>query len=143
MSSTRRCKASRAKFKRSSTVRKRFWSLIHTTNFELSRWRSSGNNHAANGEQCRRCETFVITPVFTDFQVSNTITVSQLREGLRKWQSPSDPSTNHNFASDRQHEGTAEWFCRGRKFEEWKVAGSLLWIHGKRMLFFFLLTSMI
>ena len=105
------------------------------TNFELSRWRSSGSNLAAN-------RAFVMASVFTDGQVSNTITETQLREGLTKWQSPSDPSTNHNFACDRQHEGTAEWFCRGTKFEAWKVAGSLLWIHGKRMLFFFLTTSM-
>lgn len=56
---------------------------------------------------------------------------NQLRESLRKWHSLPDPSTNHNFACDRQHEGTAEWFFRGGIFKEWKVSGSLLWIHGK------------
>ncbi|KAH9167666.1 hypothetical protein EDB89DRAFT_1909840 [Lactarius sanguifluus] len=56
---------------------------------------------------------------------------NQLRESLRKWQSPPDPSTNHNIAGDRQHEGTAEWFFEGNQFENWKVNGSLLWIHGK------------
>ncbi|KAH9165744.1 hypothetical protein EDB89DRAFT_2007865 [Lactarius sanguifluus] len=55
----------------------------------------------------------------------------QLRESLRRWQSPPDPSTSHNFASDRQHEGTAEWFIKDGKLGEWKVNGSLLWIHGK------------
>ncbi|KAH9169628.1 hypothetical protein EDB89DRAFT_1908398 [Lactarius sanguifluus] len=55
----------------------------------------------------------------------------QLRESLRKWQSPSDPSMNHVIASYCQHEGTAEWFCKGNIFEEWKATGSLLWIHGK------------
>ena len=55
-----------------------------------------------------------------------------MRANLRQWQSPSDPSLNHNFASGRQYEGTAEWFCGGSKFDEWKVSGSLLWIHGKR-----------
>ncbi|KAH9069514.1 ankyrin repeat-containing domain protein, partial [Lactarius deliciosus] len=50
---------------------------------------------------------------------------------LRKWQSPPDPSTNHNIAGDRQHEGTAEWFFDSDQFENWKVTGSLLWIHGK------------
>ncbi|KAH9173157.1 hypothetical protein EDB89DRAFT_1905449 [Lactarius sanguifluus] len=55
----------------------------------------------------------------------------QLRESLRRWQSPSDPSTNHNIACDLQHEGTAEWFCDGNIFEEWRVAGPLLWIYGK------------
>jgi hypothetical protein len=57
---------------------------------------------------------------------------NHLRESLRKWQSPPDPSTNHNIAGDRHHEGTAEWFFESNKFEKWKVAGSLLWIHGKR-----------
>ncbi|KAH9051145.1 hypothetical protein EDB83DRAFT_2316917 [Lactarius deliciosus] len=55
----------------------------------------------------------------------------QLRESLRRWQSPSDPSTNQNIACNLQHEGTAEWFSDGNIFEEWMVAGSLLWIHGK------------
>ncbi|KAH9019918.1 ankyrin repeat-containing domain protein [Lactarius deliciosus] len=55
----------------------------------------------------------------------------QLRESLRKWQSPPDPSTNHNIAGDRQHEGTAEWFFESSQFEKWKLTGSLLWIHGK------------
>ena len=51
-----------------------------------------------------------------------------------KWQSPADPSINQNLASDCQHEGTAQWFCKGIVFEEWKVKGSLLCIYGKRML---------
>ncbi|KAH9046347.1 hypothetical protein EDB83DRAFT_2317680 [Lactarius deliciosus] len=55
----------------------------------------------------------------------------QLRESLRDWQSPPDPSTNHVIASDCQHERTTEWFCKGNIFEEWKATGSLLWIHGK------------
>jgi hypothetical protein len=63
------------------------------------------------------------------------ITGIQMRERVRNWQSPSDPSTNHNIACDLQHKGSAEWFCDGSTFEEWMVTGSLLWIHGKRMLF--------
>ncbi|KAI9434808.1 hypothetical protein H4582DRAFT_2174328, partial [Lactarius indigo] len=55
----------------------------------------------------------------------------KMLERLREWQSPSDPSTNHIIASDRQLVGTAEWFCKGNTFEEWKATGSLLWIHGK------------
>ncbi|KAH9171606.1 hypothetical protein EDB89DRAFT_1817517, partial [Lactarius sanguifluus] len=43
---------------------------------------------------------------------------NQLRETLRRWQSAPDPSTNHNFACDRQHEGTAEWFIKDDKFGE-------------------------
>ncbi|KAH9167691.1 hypothetical protein EDB89DRAFT_2232237 [Lactarius sanguifluus] len=56
---------------------------------------------------------------------------NQLRESLRKWQSPPDPSTNHNIAGDRQHEGTAGWFFESNQFKSWKLTGSLLWIHGK------------
>jgi hypothetical protein len=53
-----------------------------------------------------------------------------------KWLSPPDPSTNHNIAYDSHHEGTATWFLQGSIFEEWKSTPSLLWIHGKRALFF-------
>ncbi|KAI0000832.1 NACHT domain-containing protein [Russula compacta] len=56
---------------------------------------------------------------------------NQLRESLRKWLSPPDPSTNHNIAYGAHHKGTATWFFRGDIFEEWKSTGSLLWIHGK------------
>ncbi|KAI9443859.1 hypothetical protein H4582DRAFT_1846232, partial [Lactarius indigo] len=66
-----------------------------------------------------------------DLKPSNILTGTQLLKSLREWQSPSDPSTNHVIASDRQHEGTAEWFCKSKMFEEWKATGSLLWIHGK------------
>ncbi|KAH8981126.1 hypothetical protein EDB86DRAFT_3107310 [Lactarius hatsudake] len=65
----------------------------------------------------------------------------QLLKSFREWQSPSDPSTNHVIASDRQHEGTAEWFCKGNIFEEWKTTGSLLWIHGKRSPFLLFMAS--
>ena len=68
---------------------------------------------------------------------------NQLRKSLGKWQSPPDPSTSHNFASDRQHEGTAEWFFNDDKFGEWKAAGSLLWIHGKRELLLFVMAPVI
>ena len=60
------------------------------------------------------------------------ITGAHLRTKLIEWQSPSDPSLSHIYASDRQYEGTAEWFCTGTNFDKWKVSGSLLWIHGKR-----------
>ena len=70
--------------------------------------------------------------VVSDSGVSNIITGAILRERLRKWQSPPDPSTSHNIACECQYKGSAKWFCQGRVFEEWKVSGSLLWIHGKR-----------
>ena len=74
--------------------------------------------------------------VFAESRASNAIAGNQLLETLRRWQSPPDPSTNHNIASDRQHDGTAEWFINDDKFKEWLETGSLLWIHGKRALLF-------
>ena len=58
---------------------------------------------------------------------------SQLRACVWEWLSPPDPSTNHNIACGAHHKGTAAWFFQGSVFTEWKSAGSLLWIHGKRM----------
>jgi hypothetical protein len=64
------------------------------------------------------------------------LTGNQLRQDLRKWLSPPDPSTNHNIACNTHHKGTATWFFEGRAYNEWKSTGSesLLWIHGKRAL---------
>ncbi|KAF8497815.1 hypothetical protein F5888DRAFT_1889438 [Russula emetica] len=58
---------------------------------------------------------------------------NQLRQDLRRWLSPPDPSTNHNIACNAHHKGTATWFFEGRTYNEWKSTGSesLLWIHGK------------
>ncbi|KAN0130211.1 hypothetical protein V8E53_011968 [Lactarius tabidus] len=56
---------------------------------------------------------------------------NQLRESLRGWVSPPDPSTNHNIACGIHHGGTAEWFFQGSIFAEWKSNGTLLWIYGK------------
>jgi hypothetical protein len=62
------------------------------------------------------------------------LTGNQLRQDIRGWLSPPDPSTNHNIACNAHHEGTATWFFKGRTYKEWKSTGSdsLLWIHGKR-----------
>ncbi|KAH9974446.1 hypothetical protein BGW80DRAFT_181747 [Lactifluus volemus] len=68
-------------------------------------------------------------------QVEKTIKVQmqhQSRDQLRKWLTPPDPSKNHNHACSMQHEGTATWFIEGTRFKEWKMNGSLLWIHGHR-----------
>jgi hypothetical protein len=58
---------------------------------------------------------------------------NQLREGIHRWLSPPDPSTNHNIACNTHHKKTAAWFFQGSIFQEWKSTGSLLWIHGKRL----------
>ncbi|KAH8992249.1 hypothetical protein EDB86DRAFT_3244403, partial [Lactarius hatsudake] len=63
--------------------------------------------------------------------VLDDIQWNQLRDSLRRWVTPSDPSTNHNIACDIHHGGTAAWFFQGSIFAKWKSAGSLLWIYGK------------
>ncbi|KAF8494847.1 hypothetical protein F5888DRAFT_606179 [Russula emetica] len=56
---------------------------------------------------------------------------NQLRDSVHKWLSPPDPSTNHNIACGTRHKKMASWFFQGSIFQEWKSAGSLLWVHGK------------
>ncbi|KAI9432763.1 hypothetical protein H4582DRAFT_2061576 [Lactarius indigo] len=57
---------------------------------------------------------------------------NELRQNLRKWIAPPDPSVNYNTASDAHHQGTAEWCTKGNTLANWKTSGPLLWIHGKR-----------
>ncbi|KAI9442926.1 hypothetical protein H4582DRAFT_1846799, partial [Lactarius indigo] len=56
---------------------------------------------------------------------------NQLRESLRRWVTPPDPSTNHNIACDIHYGETTAWFFQGSFFAEWKSTGSLLWVYGK------------
>ena len=63
---------------------------------------------------------------------SITHTGNHLRQNLRRWLSPPDPSTNHNIARRAHHEGTATWLFQGSIYNEWKSTPSLLWVHGKR-----------
>ncbi|KAF8264002.1 hypothetical protein EI94DRAFT_1665088 [Lactarius quietus] len=56
---------------------------------------------------------------------------NQLKQLLRAWLSPADPSTSHNIAQKAQHKGTTAWLFQGRIVIEWKSTGALLWIHGK------------
>ena len=57
-----------------------------------------------------------------------------MRDKLRSWLSPPDPSVNHNTACKTQHGGTATWFIQGSTFQDWKKNGSLLWVRGNRTL---------
>ncbi|KAI0276991.1 hypothetical protein BGY98DRAFT_659186 [Russula aff. rugulosa BPL654] len=59
------------------------------------------------------------------------ISENQLRESIHKWLSSPDSSTNHNIACGTHHKKTATWFFQGNIYKEWKLKGSLLWIHGK------------
>ena len=42
---------------------------------------------------------------------------------------------NHNTACEARHNGTAKWFFESPLYNEWKATGSLLWMHGNRMVF--------
>jgi hypothetical protein len=55
-----------------------------------------------------------------------------MQRDIRSWLSPPDPSKNYNIACEAHHSGTAEWFIHGDTFEEWKMTGTVLWVHGKR-----------
>ena len=65
-------------------------------------------------------------------KATRNIDDNQLRENLRKWLSPPDPSKNHNIACALRHEGSAKWFLEGGIYHDWKSTSSLLWIYGRR-----------
>ncbi|KAH9061884.1 hypothetical protein EDB87DRAFT_1609965 [Lactarius vividus] len=55
----------------------------------------------------------------------------RVRQDLRKWISPPDPSINYSTACDTHYGNTATWCTQGNTFADWKASGSLLWVHGK------------
>jgi hypothetical protein len=64
-------------------------------------------------------------------------TGDDLQKDIFGWLSPPDPWKNQYAACESCHRGTAEWFTQGNTFSEWRtseVSGSLLWVHGKRLL---------
>ena len=71
--------------------------------------------------------------ISADCEASPVLAGNQLQESIYKWLSPPDPSTNHIIACGTYHKQTATWFFQGSIFQEWKSAGSLLWIHGMRL----------
>jgi hypothetical protein len=85
-------------------------------------------HQAVNGIDEIKCPPLV----FACCSRLHLLTGDQLKQLLRTWLSPADPSTNHNIARKAQHTGTAVWFFQGKIVIEWKSTGSLLWIHGKR-----------
>jgi hypothetical protein len=81
------------------------------------------------GDQKR---SFACNPYIVGYEGLIVLTGNQLRQDLRNWLSPPDPSVNYNIACRAHHEGTALWFTKGNTFTDWKASGSLLWVHGKR-----------
>ena len=67
---------------------------------------------------------------------SRVIQGERLLQELRGWLNPSDPSTNHNIACSAHNERTTAWVFNEHIFKEWESSGSLLWIHGKGMVFY-------
>ena len=87
----------------------------------------------------------LLTYSFSDGHESQVVTLrpannageqNQLLEEVQRWLSPPDPTVNYNVAREARLEGTARWFLQGNTFKSWKSTGSLLWIHGKRVLFY-------
>src|SRR6266705_2018057 len=75
--------------------------------------------------------------VVADWDHRDCPTGDNLQKDIFGWLSPPDPWKNHHAACESRHRGTAEWFIQGNTFSEWRtseVPGSLLWVHGKRLL---------
>jgi hypothetical protein len=75
--------------------------------------------------------------VVADWDHQDCPTGESLQKDIFGWLSPPDPWKIHHAACISRHRGTAKWFIRGNTVSEWKaseVPGSLLWVHGKRML---------
>jgi hypothetical protein len=87
----------------------------------------------ASGIDEMKCSCLPTNPAVACCSHSNVLTGNQLKQLLRTWLSPADPSTNHNTARKAHHNGTAMWLFQGSIVVEWKTTGSLLWIHGKRV----------
>ena len=83
-------------------------------------------------DQMKRLSSLNLTS--TDYRDLPILSENQLRESVHKWLSPPDTSMNHNIACGTHHKKTATWFFEGSIFQEWKSTGSLLWVHGKRLL---------
>jgi archaellum component FlaC len=86
----------------------------------------------ANGIDEIKCSCLPTNLAFAYCLRLNLLTGNQWKQLLRTWLSPVDPSTNHNIARKAHHMGTAVWLFQGQIVIEWRSAGSLLWIHGKR-----------
>ena len=75
--------------------------------------------------------------VVVEWDYRDCPTGDSLQKDIFGWLSAPDPWKNHHAACKLRHRGTAEWFIHGNTFPEWRtseVPGSLLWVHGKRLL---------
>ena len=91
---------------------------------------------ASDLNKAKREPFFYVVVVDRDHR--DCLTGDSLQKDIFRWLSPPDPWKNHHAACELRHGGTAEWFTQGNTFSEWKtskVPSSLLWVHGKRLLF--------
>ncbi|KAF2259137.1 hypothetical protein CC78DRAFT_586295, partial [Lojkania enalia] len=59
------------------------------------------------------------------------ISFKQRRRDIKRWISPSDPSTNYNKALQQRQEGTGLWFLQSPAYVQWKTQpNSSLWLYG-------------
>ena len=76
-----------------------------------------------------------VRTLYTSFlQGTHTVTGEKVLHKIRHWLTPPDPSTNYNNGLRNLHWESATWLLDGRVFQDWHSTDSLLWIHGKRML---------
>jgi len=75
--------------------------------------------------------------VVADWNNRDCPTGDSLQKDIFEWLSPPDAWKNHHAACKSRHRGTADWFIQSNTFSKWmtsEVPGSLLWVHGKRLL---------
>ncbi|KAF8713547.1 hypothetical protein AX14_012942 [Amanita brunnescens Koide BX004] len=79
--------------------------------------------------------------MFTDIQGNYThnqtqnlninVNTEELLAKFKKWLNAPDPSTNHNNARKKYHEGTGQWLLEDGKYATWKQeSNSFMWING-------------
>ncbi|KAF8669599.1 hypothetical protein AX14_005997, partial [Amanita brunnescens Koide BX004] len=55
----------------------------------------------------------------------------ELLAKFKKWLNVPDPSTNHNNARKKHHQGTGQWLLEDERYATWKQqSNSLMWING-------------
>jgi hypothetical protein len=102
----------------------------------VSDWASEIMHQVASDLNKAKREPF-FNVVVADWDHRDCPTGESLQKEIFGWLSPPDPWKNHHVACKSRHRGTAEWFIQGNTFLEWRtseVPGSLLWVHGKRLL---------
>jgi hypothetical protein len=103
--------------------------------------REQERNFAAIEEMWRDIQRFeerlAVMNSFSVMDANLSALTNQEFSDLLQWLCDIDPSSAYNAARDRHEAGTCEWLIKNsKKFKTWETSdGSLLWLHGKGMLF--------